>query len=151
MDGNYVTDPSIFFVPLPGKIAAKPGAKLKPENVAYDVTSGIDAHSPDGLPLVFLTGFRMDYHAGAPAVSLVKPFPAYRNPPNAWFSWTWQTFDGLPVAYLNNNAFFRMSSAGGHPAQFTPDGYGIVPNVMAPDFDPRGKTYRQLTPEGVLK
>jgi hypothetical protein len=165
LDENYLTDPAIFFVPLPGKVAAKMGAKLKPENVAYDVTSGIDANSPDTVPVVFLTGFRMDYRAGAPAVSLLKPFPKYHVPPNTWFIWSWQpfgswlSFDGLPAAYHSNNAYFRSSypmgptefPPEGHPTQYTPDGYGIVPDVIAPEIDLHGKTYRQLTPDGVLK
>jgi type II secretory pathway pseudopilin PulG len=154
MDGNYISDPSIFFVALPGKVRAESGAKLKPENVAYDVTSGVDAHSPDDLPLVFLTGFRIDYHAGASAVSLVKPFPSTAVSLTSWFSHRDEpstTFEGLPISYKSNNAFFRVTNAGGHPTQYTPDGYGIVPNVVETGFDPGGKVYHQLTPDGVLK
>jgi len=154
IDGNYLSDSSILFVPLPGKVKAQPGAKLKPENVAYDVTSGVDAHSPDDLPLVYLTGFRMDYHAGGNAISLVKPFPDTVTSFEVWFfnhGEVDSAFDGLPIAYMSNNAFVRSFSTGGHPAQYTPDGYGIVPNVIGPEFDPHGRTYRQLTPDGVLK
>jgi hypothetical protein len=153
MDGQYISDPAIFFVALPGKVRAETGAKLKPENVAYDVTSGVDAHSPDGLPVVFLTGFRMNYATGASVVSLVRPFPSIAG------SWSFlsssrdssTTFDGLPVAYKSNNAFFRVSYLAGHPTQYTPDGYGIVPNVVPPDFDAHAQIYRQLTPDGILK
>jgi hypothetical protein len=45
MDGNYITDPAVFFVPLPGKIRAAMGAKLKPVNVTYDDRMG---YSNDG-------------------------------------------------------------------------------------------------------
>jgi hypothetical protein len=166
MDGNYLTDPSILFVALPGKVRAKPGAKLKPENIAYDVTSGVDAHSPDNLPVVYLTGFRMTYRADAPVVSLVKPFPSIA----VGWDWWWSapsdrddsltTFEGLPVGYKSNNAYFRSQAfsggnLGGYPTpqnrQYTPDGYGIVTDVIDSSFDAQGRTYRQLTPEGVLK
>jgi len=154
MDGNYITDPAVFFVPLPGKVEGKTGAPLRPENIAYDATSGVDANSPEDVPVVFLTGFRMKYAPGAPVVSLVRPYPSTA------YDWTYlfssrgecsTTFDGLPVAYKSNNAFFRSSYVGGHPAQYTSDGFGIVPNVIAPDFDAHGQIYVQLTPDDVLK
>jgi hypothetical protein len=154
LDGNYVSDPTIFYQPLPGKAPPVNGAKLKPENVGYDVTSGVDADSSDDLPIVFLTGFRIDYRAGASAVSLVRPFPKTDARLSDLFSYHgMQTcmFDGLPVAYKNNNAYFRGSYLAGHPTQYTPDGYGIVPSVVPPSFDAHGQTYRQLTPEGPLK
>jgi hypothetical protein len=154
IDGNYLPDPSILFVPLPGKVKAQPGAKLKPENVAYDVTSGVNAQSPDDVPLVYLTGFRMDYHAGGNAVSLVKTFPDTVTTFAVWFFHRGDrdsAFDGLPIAYMSNSAFVRSTETAGHPAQYTPDGYGIVPHVAGAEFDPHGQTYRQLTPEGVLK
>jgi hypothetical protein len=156
LDGNYVSEPALFFVPLPGKVAPT-GRKLKPENVAFDVTSGVDANSPDTVPLVFLTGFRVDYRPNGAAVSLIKPFPKTTS----IFHWSsllpWARnesstlFDGLPIVYHSNNAWFRTACAGGHPIQYTPDGYGIVPHVIASDFDAHGKTYRQLTPEGPPK
>jgi hypothetical protein len=172
LDGNYISDPDLFFVPLPGKIRAAEGARLKPENVAYDVTSGIDAQSPDGLPVVFLTGFRMDYRPGASAVSLVRPFPEYYNSTDTSFFRSLEPFDGLPVAYKSNNVWFKQSQtltilkapSVAYPngfrlitniisasPQIDPQGYGVVPNVIAPDFDAGGRTYRQLTPDGVLK
>ena len=33
MDGGYVTDPALFYLPLPGKIKGVVGHRLKPENV----------------------------------------------------------------------------------------------------------------------
>jgi hypothetical protein len=42
LDGNYAADPAIFYVPLPGKVKPIAGQKLKPENVCWDVTSGVD-------------------------------------------------------------------------------------------------------------
>lgn len=153
VDGNYVTDPALFFVPLPGKVKATSN-KLKPENVAYDVTSGVDGNSPDGVPVVFLTGFHIDYRAGGSAVSLVKPFPQTASSISSWLPWggaeSPTQFDGLPIAYKSNNAYFRSLSHMPSPIQYTPDGYGIVPNILPPDFDAHGQSYHQLTPVGVL-
>jgi hypothetical protein len=143
MDGNYVSDPSVFYIPMWGKTPARAGAKLRPENVCFDVTSGIQMDSPDMLPIVFVTGFRMDYHKSGAATSLVRPFPCYHSR-NSWFPWSYGPFGGLAVAYKKNNAWFRNGQAG-------PNGFGVVPNVIPADFDAHGKTYRQLTPEGVLK
>jgi len=154
VDGNYVSDPSIFFVSLPGKVRAS-GSKLKPENVAYDVTVKVDAQSSDEVPVVFLTGYRIDYRAGGVAVSRVKPFPTEAM--SIWQRLIPQRgefddvdYDGLPIGYKSNNAFFRPAR-NGPSIQYTPDGYRIVPGVIASDFDPHGQNYRQLTPDGPLR
>jgi type II secretory pathway pseudopilin PulG len=149
VDGNYISDPAILYVPMPGKTKDLAGARLQPRNVCYDITSGIQMNSPDGLPIVFLTGFRIDYRPGGTAVSLVRPFPGIHHGSSSW----WQSINGgnpfeptsgLPVAYMNNNAYFRNGEIG-------PDGMGVVRNVLPPDFNANGQIYRQLTPEGVLK
>ncbi len=49
LDGGYATDPTLFYVPMPGKVEPVKGQKLKPENVSWDVTSGVSSNSPDGL------------------------------------------------------------------------------------------------------
>jgi hypothetical protein len=144
IDENYISDPSIFYIPMPGKTKCLPGSRLQPQNVAYDVTSGIRMNSSDDLPVVFLTGFRIDYRPGGNARSLVRPFPKFHDVRNAWFSWSYESFGGIPVAYMSNNAFFRTGEIGA-------DGMGLVRNVIPPDFKANGQTYRQLTPEGVLK
>jgi hypothetical protein len=148
VDGNYISDPAILYVAMPGKTRGGAGAQLKPENVGYDVTSGIQTNSPDGLPIVFLTGFRIDYRPGGAAVSLVRPFPGIQQRPEGWLqSVTGGPVDpipGLPVAYKNNNAFF-------HDGQIGADGMGVVTNAVPADFDAHGQIYRQLTPEGPLK
>jgi hypothetical protein len=155
LDGNDVSDPALFYQPLPGKTPPVSGAKLKPENVGYDVTSGVQTASPDFLPIVFLTGFRIDYRPGGRAVSLVRPFPRTTARLSDLFSRHGMRtcmFDGLPVGYKNDDGFWRQSSFdAARPTQYTPDGFGIVPKVIPPDFDAHGQTYRQLTPEGVLK
>jgi len=158
LDGNYISDPNILFVPLPGKVRSS-GSKLKPENVAYDVTTGVDGHSSDSVPIVFLTGFRLEYRSGGSAISRVKPFPSTAAPLSSWFN-PFQhrdrevlpiLFDGLPVAYTSNNAWFRQARSKEHPVQYTPDGFGIVPDIIPFGLDLQGQTYRQLTPEGPLE
>jgi hypothetical protein len=147
IDGNYVTDPGLFYAAMPGKTKSLT-SHLRPENVSYDVTSGIQMNSPDNLPIVFLTGFRIDYRPGGTAVSLIRPFPNLRGDASNWLQsltgGPLEPVSGLPVTYKSNNLYFRVGQIGA-------DGMGVVPNVIPPDFDARGQTYRQLTPEGVLK
>jgi hypothetical protein len=154
LDGNYISDPTVFFVPMPHKLAAK-GTHLTPQNVCYDVTAAVDRDSPDGLPLVFLTGFRVEYKPGGSAISLVKPFPVYYQQTPEWlnlFEGSLKSFDGLPVAYKSNNAYYRVSrSREDGSLKIGPGGFGVVSDVLSPAFDARGVTYRQLTPDGILK
>jgi hypothetical protein len=122
LDGQYVTDPRLFYIPMAGKVAALPGAKLKPENVCWDVTSGVGTYPPDDLPLVFMTGYKVTYAADASAVPLVRPYPPYWS--GRWLSW-WLDSDheseplpGIAVANANNNAFYKpldplLNSIGG--------------------------------------
>jgi hypothetical protein len=88
IDAGYIRDPSILFVPMPGKIAPEPGQnKLKPENVCWDVTVPVDSSSSNLVPLVFLTGYRINYVPGGSAVPL-KPLPRYRDVPSqTWWDW----------------------------------------------------------------
>jgi hypothetical protein len=148
LDGNYVSDPATFYVPMPGKTKGLIGSRLQPENVSYDVTSGIQINSPGTLPIVFLTGFRIDYRPGGTAVSLIRPFPNLRDDASNWLQsltgGPLEPIPGLPFAYKNNYAYFRYGKIGA-------DGMGVVSNVTPPDFNAHGQTYRQLMPEGVLK
>jgi len=126
LDGNYVSDPRIFYLPLPGKTPAQTGQKLKPENVCFDYTAGTDAGPSDDLvPLIFVTGYKVTYAPGAAAVPIAKTY----HPPF------------LGTFYRGNNAFIL-------PLRETSD--GTVLNFIPSDFKPDGKTYRQLTPEGSL-
>jgi hypothetical protein len=130
IDGKYIPDPATFFVVMSGKTKATSN-NLKPENVSYDVTVPADSNSPDGLPLVFLTGYRIDYKPGGSAVPVSgshTPFP----------------LDGLAVCYKNNNAFFKVPNH----QQSLPN-HGIT-NFVPPDFDPKGQKFQQLTPDGPL-
>ena len=146
LDGGYLSDPGILYIPLPGKTKADPGQKiLKPENVCFDVTSGADRSSSDQLPLLFLTGYKVTYSPGSAAVPLMKPYPNYWE--RSWLDW----FDsqgrfrpGIAVYYKGNNAVYKLLNPFGNSDN-------IVPNFVSPDFKPDGKTYRQLTPDGTLR
>jgi len=126
LDNGYCTDPSIFYIPLPGKTPPKAGQKLKPENVCFDVTSGADSDASDGLPLVFVTGYKVTYAPGGAAVPLIKPYPS-----------------AMIVFYKNNSAKVLLPAT-------TENSEGSIPNFIPANFDPKGKTYHQLTPDGVL-
>ena len=100
-----------------------------------------------------MTGYRIHYVAGGVAVPLIKPFPKYgfEGPPLTW----WQKFrgvsarirysdsEGLAVTYKSNRASFA-------PAGNSRETQILVPDFIAPTFQPDGRTYRQLTPDGVL-
>jgi len=72
IDGNYITDPAVLYVDLPGKVKAATKT-LQPENVCWDVTSNVDRNSSDMLPVVFLTGYQINYSAGAKSMALPEP------------------------------------------------------------------------------
>ena len=141
LNGGYVTDPTIFYIPLPGKVAPVPGRKLRPENVSWDVTLGASTNDSPSLPLLFMTGFTVTYAPGGSAVPITKPFPPFGES-GAW-SWLWSSQSdrltelGLAVFYVGNNARFIKPT--------DPNATEIA-NFVPPDFDAQGKTYRQLTP-----
>jgi hypothetical protein len=126
IDGKYVTDPTIFYLEMPGK--TKPtSSQLTADNVSYDVTSGVTATSPDVVPVVFCTGYTVTYtpHAGATRDNPVAtPFPG----PGLRFS-------GIAVAYKSGYARFQRAQADGSIADFIPL-----------SFDAGGKKYVQLRP-----
>jgi hypothetical protein len=145
IDGGYCSDPSIFYIPLPGKTPAAPGQKLKPENVCFDVTSLGGANPPDAIPLLFMTGYKVTYAPRASAVPIIKPYPKYWT--RTWSQW-WQGIPepnpaspGMAIFYKGNNAVFIVLDT---------DAGGIIKNFISPDYKPDGHTYRQLTPDGVL-
>lgn len=153
LDGGYVSDPSIFYIPLPGKIPPVPGQKiLKPENVSWDVTSGATTSCPADLPIVFMTGYRVTYAPGASLETQIKPYPRYDQIQRSWSDW-WKnrglTPDkftpplGIAFASLSNQTMFVPLDLQAHPD-------GSIPNFIPATFKPDGKTYRQLTPDGPL-
>ena len=118
MDGGYVTDPTIFFLPgVSGKTKGT-GTVLKPENVCWDFTKGTRPDDTSGVALVFSTGTQMDYTRGKKArVFKDAPFES----------------EGVAVFFSNEAAAFI-------PVQ---DGEA---RIHSEDYDPKGQPYLQLTP-----
>ena len=146
LDGGYVSDPIFFYVPMRGKVAPEPGQKkLKPENVCFDLTEGASAQDSPQLPLLFLTGFRVIYAPGSEARPLGADFPVYEVTHHfLFFAWNGPPTNdlhmpGLAVFYVGNNAVWIQAQG------------EVIPNFVPTDFDAHGKTYRQLTPDGVLR
>ena len=119
MDGGYITDPSIFYLRMPGKTRAT-DKTLKPENVCWDVTSGTRQDDPSDVVLLFSTGTQMDYALGA-KVRVLDSSP-YGS-------------DGLVAFYTNNSVAF-ISAENGEVVVHR-EGYG---------YSPKGQHYVQLTP-----
>ncbi len=152
MDGKITHDPGIFYVPMIGKTEPVAGQKLKPKNVSWDITSGVDSNAPDTVPLVFLTGYKITYAPGGTAVPIIKPFPPYTrdsihllngaaNP---------KSNPGIAVCYKSGTATFRhlyYTETSNSDITNPPD---TIPNFIPTDFDSKGIKYRQLTPEGEL-
>ncbi len=148
VDGGYVTDPSIFYFPAPGKVKAEPGQKkLRPENVCWDVTGGLSSTDPGELPVLFLTGYRVSYTPGGAAIPIAKARVLGERTWSEW--WNGEPVpsdiyqDGAVVFYVNNSARWMNRVTG-------TDGTSSIPNFVSRDYKPDGKTYRQLTPDGVL-
>ncbi len=135
MDGGYVTDSSIFYVAMDGKtkVSSYDQKILKPENVCWDVTGGVSQKDPGRIPIVFLTGFRVTYSPGG-GIEPLTPFPPYQH---------FSKDSGVAIAFTNNSAAWLLPGA--------PNSIYSMEHLLPPDFDAHGKTYRQLTPDGVLK
>ncbi len=119
IDGGYVSNPSIFYISMLGK--TRPLSNhLAPENVCYDVTSGVTTDTPEGLPVVFSSGYTVSYAPGGAATRDTN-FPV--------------PFLGMDVAYKDHSARWLK-----------PSGDGSVMNVIPANFDAGGKSYRQLRP-----
>ncbi len=147
LDGGYVTDPTLYYIPMPGKVKPVAGQKLKPENVCWDITAPVDSSTPLPLPLIFMTGYKVNYAPGGAATPLngVPPQYEFEDEPRTWLQRLfgkpdYKPSDGIAVFYVNNSAAFHIAA---------PD--GSIPNFVPPDFQPDGKTYHQLTPDGVLR
>jgi hypothetical protein len=95
-----------------------------------------------------LTGYKVQYVPGGAAVPLIKPYPPFGFEARTWLQWAEGKpilpapgeNAGIAVAYKSGSSAFRKMS---HPD-------GTISNFIAPTFDPKGKTYRQLTPDGPL-
>ncbi len=109
---------------MPGKVAATSN-KLKPENVGWDVTVPVDASTSDFTPLVFETGYRIEYIPNGRAIPLPGSGAAAER--------------GIAVTSVGMTASYLRSSSD-----------GTVANFISDRFDAKGKTFRQLTPDGPL-
>jgi len=150
IDGHYVSDAKVFFAYgavysdlSNGKGAPADSTTLRPENVRFDVTVPLTAQSPDGLPIVFLTGCKVSYEPGASAKSNTSnPFrglsAVYKGkiPSPNWFT------------YLYDEPQIKIQRF--TPADYSSEGPYYIPNFISPDFKPDGKKYQQLTPDGPL-
>jgi len=152
IDGSYASDNTIFYFPMKGKILPEDGQPLKPENVCFDVTSPVDSSASDDLPLVFSTGYKIDYAPGASAIALNPPvrhwtdhwFEIFRPVPRVYSN------DAIIISYKNNNVTFRSLFYTIHDGVSTDNPDNTIPNFMPANFDAQGKTYRQLTPDGEM-
>ena len=148
IDGHYVSDPTLFYFGMgiggPGKTKAISNT-LKPENVCFDVTVPVNDDSPNGLPFVFVTGFKITYEPEAGAVPLFEydrqmdgiaaVYKDSKHPTDlsiAWFGLFNVVYQDAPLIDKNG---FRS---------------GPIPNFIPSDFNPAGKKYQQLTPDGPL-
>ncbi len=141
LDGGYVTDPALFYIPMPGKVRPVAGQKLKAENVSFDVTGGVTLSDPGELPLVFTTGYHLTFAPGTDAVPVLRPYPKYLVVRHTFLFMTGPPAPadpGIGVFYVANNAVWINAST------------GPIPNVVKSTFNAKGKTFRQLTPDGVL-
>jgi len=129
VDGRYLSSPDVCFLDMPGKVHADANAtRLSPKNVGYDVTVPMTEKTPEFVPSVFATGYRIEYKPGGSAIPL-----ADHSRPDA-------CQDGLPVAYANNNAYYKHAR----------DPNGVVMNVIPANANLGPGPYIQLTPEGPL-
>jgi hypothetical protein len=138
IDQKYVIDPEIFYVryiTISGKVKPQ-DHHLKAENVCFDVTCCVDSSSPDDLPIVFLTGFKVNYQAGAKAIPTDPPDVDVKR---TWSQWWNGTDDYHPKG-------IAVSDKGNSARWIKADENGSVPNFIPDDFDSKGKMYRQLTP-----
>ncbi len=135
VDGGYITDTTIFYIEklkVPGKFKAT-SSVLKSENICFDVTIPVDANSPDSLPIIFSTGYKVSYIPTGAAVPLFSAVPSL-----VWWN---DRPSGIAVYYHGNSAIWLNGDEklNGKVIEFTPA-----------DFDPKGKKYVQLTPTGPL-
>jgi hypothetical protein len=129
IDGGYINDPSIFCLSDPHFADKSPATTnhLKPENVCWDVTVPADSAQSDGaLPLVFSTGYRIEYVPNGRAIPLPK-----------------KGGDSFTVFYVNDSATIL-------PINTSSETNGVVPSVISATFDAKGVKYAQLTPDGPL-
>jgi len=129
-----IRDTAIFYLDMPGKTLAT-STKLKPENVCFDVTAPLDGAIPDDLPVVFTTGYKIDYLPNKAAVPIAK---------SSLPGWA-------AISYAGGNSYgiwADKSWSSQEPLYFLQD--HSIANFISADFNSNGKKYQQLTPDGPL-
>jgi hypothetical protein len=117
VDDGYITDASIFYLPMSGKSRAA-GKVLKPENVCWDFTAGTRPDDPSNVAVVFSTGTQVDYARGKKAhVSADAPFGG----------------KGVAVYFANEVDAFLLAQNG-----------ELSVNDLS--YNPKAEHYVQLTP-----
>jgi hypothetical protein len=140
IDEGYIYDGDFLYFPMIGKVPAMAGTlvahkvRLRPENVSWDLTCCVDSETPDDIPLVFLTGYKVSYVPASSAMPL-----RILTTEEKWSLWMRGEKPALPISYKSGSA---------QSIKAAPD--GTIPNFIPADFDPKGKAYRQLTPDGEL-
>ena len=145
IDGGYITDLAVLYIPMEGKVAPERGQKkLKPENLSFDLTAGADSKDSPSLPLLYITGYRMAFTPGAVVRPSSGKFPNFGNGYHfLFFPW-----DDLPDhLHMPGIAVYYN----GHNTVWCEPQGDSIPNIVPLGFDAHGKTYRQLTPDGVLR
>jgi hypothetical protein len=136
VDENHmqVRDTALFYIDMPGKVLAT-STVLKAENVCFDVTLPLDGNLPDDLPVVFTTGYKIDYSPGKAAIPIVRSnlpnyagvFCAGGNAYGIWADHKWS--DQIPWYFLPDHS---------------------IANFISADYKPNGRNFQQLTPDGPL-
>jgi hypothetical protein len=127
VDQGYVTDPSLFYLPMPGKTPAHGKGVLRPENICWDFTAGTRLDDQPNVPLIYSTGCKVSYTSGG----------TLHAPDNSPFGAV-----GMVVFYVSNAAAFVPAKADGGISIFQP----AFDPKYGPAYDPKGKNYVQLTP-----
>ena len=142
LDENYVSDPGLFLggFPRPMKIRGKQ-LKLEPEDVGFDLTVPLDIHSPDDVPVIFLTGYRITYAPHADAIP-VSPRVVDRTP-NIAVAYQNQWGDNLPWVYVRRTRLFDYKRERDHEDQVLSD--GTIIRFIPGTFAAKDHFYQQLT------
>jgi hypothetical protein len=149
MDGGYVTDPTLFYIPLRGKTKPVAGQELKPENICWDVTCPVDKGDSNQLPLVFMTGYKVSYLPGGTATPLLAGIPHFTIEYRDWREWV-----NAPSPRVGIAVYYKDETIDQSPHDcFRAYDFSsrTVPDFVPSGFAPKGKAFRQLTPEGPVK
>jgi hypothetical protein len=128
LDGGYITGPHIYYLEMLGKTKPRFDTKrLTTENISWDFTAPCSTKSPDAIPLIFCTGYRVEYKPDGKAIALGSG----SGPTVAQ--------EGIAVSYVSGASRYTREDAS-----------GTIPHFIARDTHFGDTIYRQLTPDGTL-